>query len=125
MWARQATRPNAAAQWRALSVLGQQANASATADLALMAVLRESDQALLRERVAALAVFPAAIPELVRCAISDPAARVRRAAARSLAELELEASDQTRLRARLDVESSPAVKRALSMALGEEPPEGD
>jgi aminopeptidase N len=117
-WTRQALRPNSATQWRALDALAPRAANSATAGLALMALLRESKEPLLRGRAAQISRFKAAIPELIRCATLDESSHVRAGAVSALLHLDLPESDQSRLRSHLVSENSPMVTSLIKAVLG-------
>ena len=132
MWAHQAGLfDSPASQWRALPALRRMADRSNVAAVALMRLLVESPQPLLRQRAARLCDFddPRARLTLVNAVTRDPQARVRLEAAQTLSrhaareQSEPGSTEYQAFLSRLQVETSPAVRRELERLIGIPGPE--
>ena len=131
MWVHQAglaDRP--ALQWRALGPVAELAPGDEEARLAILRILSESPQPLLRQRAAEVADFPhpLAVSLLVRAATRDREPRVRRAAVHTLLQhsareqFEPGGAEYEAFLTRLGVEPSPAVRKEIEELLELENP---
>ncbi|MEE8468049.1 MAG: M1 family aminopeptidase [Planctomycetota bacterium] len=126
MWVHQATlADHPASQWRALGPLREWAEESDPAALALMRLIIDSPQPLLRQRAARLCDFESAPAQrtLMAAAIRDASPIVRREAAHTLlqhalrSQFEPGSQDYQVLLDHLQVETSPAVREQLERLL--------
>jgi hypothetical protein len=126
MWAHQAALSDLpASQWRALAPLRELAGESDPAAMALMRLVIESPQPLLRQRAARLCDLDSALAQraLVTAATRDASPSVRREAAHTLQQLALRrqfepgSQDYETLLDHLQVETSPAVREQLERVL--------